>query len=152
MLLPRCLFEPRLGSVNARRSCRKVHPNIPLLAPRKVLRHQGQASAGSVLGSNVSASGMAGSVPSVSAAIGGREVPDAPASPLPNPTPSAGVVLSEAEVEKSMQKGMAALERLPRFGLDFALKRALPQQSEVRPPPMAETPASTVGAGASTVA
>jgi hypothetical protein len=62
--------------------------------------------------SDVSASEVAGSVPLVSVAIGGREVPKATASPPPNPTPSVRVVLLEAEVEKSMQEEMAALEEL----------------------------------------
>jgi hypothetical protein len=48
-----------------------------------------------------------------------------------------------------MQEGMAALEQLPRIGPDPALEGALPQESEVPPSPMAETPGSTVGAGAS---
>jgi hypothetical protein len=51
---------------------------------------------------------------------------DAPTSPPPNPTLLAEVVLSEVEVEKSVQEGMAALEELPRFGLDSTLEGALP--------------------------
>jgi hypothetical protein len=57
--------------------------------------------------------GMAGSVPPASTAVQGHEVSDAPASPSPNPTPSARAALSEAEVEKSVQMGMAVLEQLP---------------------------------------
>jgi hypothetical protein len=62
------------------------------------------------------------SVPLVSAAIGGPEVPNALALPPPNPTPSAGVVLSEVEMEKSVQMGMAMLEQLLWFGADPALE------------------------------
>jgi hypothetical protein len=68
----------------------------------------------------------AGSIPLVFVAIGGHEVLDAPTSPPPNPTLLAEAVLSEVEVEKSMQEGMAALEELPRFGLDSTLEGALP--------------------------
>jgi hypothetical protein len=53
-------------------------------------------------------------------------VPATSASPLPNPTPSAEVALSEVEVEKSVQMGMAVLEPLPWFGLDPTLEGALP--------------------------
>jgi hypothetical protein len=106
--------------------CRMVHSYVPLLAPWKVLRWQGQVSAGSVLGLDVSALGMAGSVPSASAVVGGHEVPNAPALPPHNPAPSAGVTLLEAEVDKSIQMGMAVLEQLSRFGPDPALKGVLP--------------------------
>jgi hypothetical protein len=105
-----CLFAPRLGNANACRSCRRVQSDIPPLARWKALRRQGQASVGSVPGSDVSASGMAGSVPQASMAVGGREVLDAPASPPPNPTPSTVATLLEAEMEKSVQMGMAAPE------------------------------------------
>jgi hypothetical protein len=121
-----CLFALRLGNANACCSCRMVHSDIPPLAPWKALRRQGQASAGSVPGLDVSALGMASSVPSVSTVVGGHEVPNALASPLPNPTPSVRAALLEAEVEKSIQMGMAVLEQLSRFGLDPALKGALP--------------------------
>jgi hypothetical protein len=94
---------------------------MPPLAPRKVLRWQGQVSTSGVLGSDISDSGTASSVPLASVAIGGREVPDVPASPPPNPTPSVGAALSEVKVEKSVQMGMAALEQLSRFGSDPAL-------------------------------
>jgi hypothetical protein len=40
------------------------------------------------------------------------------------------VTLSEVEVEKSMQKGMAALEQLSWFGPNPALEGALSQESE----------------------
>jgi hypothetical protein len=80
---------------------------------------------------------------------GGHEVPDALASPLPNPTLSAGVVLSKVEVDKSMQEGKVALEQLLQFEPDLTLKGALPQESEVRPPLMVEMPISTMGAGGS---
>jgi hypothetical protein len=63
-----------------------------------------------VPGLNVSALGMAGSVPPASMAVGGCEVPNGPALPPPNPTPLAGAVLSEAEEEKSVQMGMVALK------------------------------------------
>jgi hypothetical protein len=79
-----------------------VQPNIPLLATQKALRQQSQASTSSVLGSDVFASGTTGSIPPAFATVGGREVPNVPASPPHNPTPSAEVVLLEAEVEKSM--------------------------------------------------
>jgi hypothetical protein len=96
------LFTLRPGSVNAYHPCKKVQPNGPLFAPWKALRWQGQASAGSVPGSEVSALEAAGGVPSVSVVVGGHEVPKTSASPPPNPTPSARVVLSEAEVEQPM--------------------------------------------------
>jgi hypothetical protein len=126
MLFPCCLFMPRFGNVNTRHSRRRVQADVPLLAPWKALRWQGQASSGSVPGSDVSALRSASSIPLEFMAVEGREVPNAPASPPPNPTPSAGVVLSEAEVEKSMQEGMAALEQLSRFGPDPAHEGALP--------------------------
>jgi hypothetical protein len=126
MLLSCYLFAPRLGNINARRSCKKVQLDVPLLAPGKVLRQPGQASAGSVLGSDVSTLETAGSIPSVFVATGGHEVLDAPASPPPNATLSAKAMLSEVEVEQSVQEGMVALEELPRFGLDTALEGALP--------------------------
>jgi hypothetical protein len=58
-------------------------------------------------------------------------------------------VLSKAEVEKSMQEGMAVLEELPWFELDPALEGALPQEGEVRLPLTVEMPALTVRAGVS---
>jgi hypothetical protein len=81
MLLPSCLFAPRLGNTNPRRSRRRVQSDVPLLVSWKALRWQGQASAGSVLGLDVSALGTASSIPLASTAIGGREVLDAPALP-----------------------------------------------------------------------
>jgi hypothetical protein len=66
-----------------------------------------------VPGSDVFASRMAGSVPLVSAVIGGRKVPDAPASPPLNATPLVGTALLEAKVEKSVRMGIAVLEQLP---------------------------------------
>jgi hypothetical protein len=48
------------------------------------------------------------------------------ASLPPNPTPSARALLSEAEVEKSVQIGMVVLEQLPWFELDPTLEGALP--------------------------
>jgi hypothetical protein len=44
----------------------------------------------------------------------------------PNPTPSARALLSEAEVEKSVQIGMVVPEQLSRFELDPTLEGALP--------------------------
>jgi hypothetical protein len=82
----------------------------PPLAPWKALRRPSQVSVGHVAGSDAFASKAAGSVPPVSVAVGEREVPEAPASPSPNPTPTVGAVLSEAEVERSIQMGMALLE------------------------------------------
>jgi hypothetical protein len=116
----------RLSNANICRSCRRAQSDIHPLVPRKALRWQGQASAGSVLGSNISALVTASSAPPVSTAVGGHEVLDAPAPPLPNPTPSTGAALLEAEVEKSIQIGMVMLEWLPRFGLDPALEVVLP--------------------------
>jgi hypothetical protein len=142
-----CLFTLRL--VNADACCRRVQFNVPPLAPQKALRWQGQALAGSVPGSDVSTLGIAGSVPPTSVAIGGNEVPDAPTSPPPNPTLSARMMLLEAEVEKSVQMGMAVLEQLPRFGPDPALEGALPQGSEAPLPLTTEASGSTVGASAS---
>jgi hypothetical protein len=49
-----------------------------------------------------------------------------PASPSPNPTPSVGTTLLEDEVEKSVEIGMATLEKLPRFVPDPALEAAPP--------------------------
>jgi hypothetical protein len=92
----------RLGNPDAYRSNRRVQSDVPPLVPQKVLRRQGQGSAGGVPGLDVCASRTTGSVPSVSVAVGGREMPDVPASPPPNPTPAAGVVLLEVEVEKSV--------------------------------------------------
>jgi hypothetical protein len=98
MLLPSCLFAPRLGNANTNRSRRRVQSDVPLLVLWKALRRQGQASTSSVPGLDVSASGTASSIPLASMAIGGHEVPDAPASPTPNPTSPVEVVLSEVEV------------------------------------------------------
>jgi hypothetical protein len=120
----------RLVNADACCSYRRVQSNVPPLLPWKVLRQQGQASVGSVSGSDVSTLGMVSSIPRASMVIGGHEVPDAPASPSPNPTPSARATLLEVEVEKSMQKGMAALEQLSRFGPNPALEGALSQESE----------------------
>jgi hypothetical protein len=78
-----------------------VQPDGPLLAPWKALRWQGQASAGSVLGSDISASEAVGGVPSASAAMGGHGALKALAPPPPNATSSARAVLLEAEVGKS---------------------------------------------------
>jgi hypothetical protein len=116
-----CLFALRLGNADAYRSCRRVQSDVPLLVPWKALRRQGQASTDSAPGSNISALGAVGSVPPVSTTIGRRGVLDAPALPSPNPTPSVGAALSEAEVEKSIQMGMAMLEQPPRFGPDPTL-------------------------------
>lgn len=52
----------------------------------------------------------------------------APTSPPPNPAPSAGVVLSEAKVDKSAEAGITALEQLLRFGPDPAPEAALPRR------------------------
>jgi hypothetical protein len=68
--------------------------------------------------------------------------------PLPNPTSSAKATLSEAEVEKSVQMGMAVLEQLPRFEPDPALEGALPQESAAPPPLTTKASGSTVGVGA----
>jgi hypothetical protein len=100
--------------------------------------------------SDVFASEVAGGVPSASAAIGGHEVPKATASPPPNPTPLARVVLLEVEVEKSMQEEMVALEELLQFGPDPFLEATLPEEGEACPPLMVEAPALTVGMGPST--
>jgi hypothetical protein len=77
-------------------------------------------------------------------------VPEAPASPPPNPTPSIGAVLSEAEAEESVQEEMVASEVLPWFGPGPFLEGTLPEEGEARLPSMAEAPALTVGAGPST--
>jgi hypothetical protein len=42
----------------------------------------------------------------------------------------------EAEVEKSIEVGMAALEQLPRFGPDPAPDATLPKESAAPPPLM----------------
>jgi hypothetical protein len=54
------------------------------------------------MGSDVYTSEVASNVPPASAAVGGQEVMDTLASPPPNPTPSDGVELLEAEVEKTV--------------------------------------------------
>jgi hypothetical protein len=76
-------------------------------------------------------------------------VTDAPASPPPNPTPSARAALLEAEVEKFVQIGMAVLEQLPWFGPEPALEEALLEESGAPPPPTVEALGSTVRASAS---
>jgi hypothetical protein len=101
-------------------------------------------------GPDVSALEVAGGVPSASAAIGGREVLEAPASPPPHPTLSVGVALLEAEAEKSVQEEMVALEELPWFGPNPSLEGVLPQEGEAHPSPMAEAPALTMEVGPST--
>jgi hypothetical protein len=77
-----------------------------------------------------------------------QEKPATPASPLPNPTPSARAALSEAKVEKSIEMGMAALEKLPRFGLDPTPKVTLPKESAAPLPLATEASGSTAKAGA----
>jgi hypothetical protein len=118
--------------------------------PRKALRWQGQASTDSAPGSDISALGAADSIPPVSVTIGGHRVSNAPALPSPNPTPSVGAALLEAEVEKSIQIGMGMLEQPPQFRPDPTLEGALPQESVAPLPPTTEVSGSTarVGAGA----
>jgi hypothetical protein len=53
------------------------------------------------------------------------------------------VALSEAEVEKSVEMGMATLEKLPQFRPDPAPKVALPKESAAPPPPAMEASGST---------
>jgi hypothetical protein len=74
-------------------------------------------------------------------------MPATPASPTPNPTSSAGVALSEAEVEKSIEIEMAALEKLSWFRTDPAPEVALPKESAAPPPPAMEASGSTTEAG-----
>jgi hypothetical protein len=120
---------------------------MPPLALWKALRRQGQASAGGAPGSDVSASKVAGNIPPASAAVVGWEKPATPASPLPNPTLSTGAALSEAKVEKSVEIGMAALEKLPRFGPDPTPKVTLPMESAAPLPLATEASGSTTEAG-----
>jgi hypothetical protein len=102
-----------------------------------------------VPGPDVSVSEEVRGVSLASAAVGGREVLEALASPLPYPTLLAEAVLSEVEVKKSMQEEMAALEELPWFGPDSLLEGALPQEFKACPLSTAEAPALIVGAGPS---
>jgi hypothetical protein len=122
----------------------------PPLAPWKVLRWQGQASTGSVAGSDVFASEAANNVPPMSAAVGGRGISATLASPPPNPTLLAGVVLSKVKVVKSVQMGMVVQEQLSWFGPDLALKGVLHQESVAPPPPAIEASRLTMGTGANT--
>jgi hypothetical protein len=92
-----CSFALRLGNADACRSCRRVQFDVPPLAPRKA-----RGNKEGVLGSDVSALGTASNIPPASMAVGGCVVPDALASPPPNPILLAEVALSEAEVEKSV--------------------------------------------------
>jgi hypothetical protein len=98
---------------------------MPPLAPWKALRWQGQASA-----------------------VVGQEKPTTPASPPPDPTLSAGAALSEAKVEKSIEMGMAALEKLSRFGPNPTPEVTLPKKSVVPLPLAMEASGSTAEAGA----
>jgi hypothetical protein len=106
--------------------CKRVQSDFPLHALRKALRQQGQASASGVADSNVSALETANIIPLASMAVGGRDESATSTSLPPNPTPSARVALSEAEVEMSVQMRMVALEQLLQFGPDPALEVALP--------------------------
>jgi hypothetical protein len=121
---------------------------MPPLAPQKALRRQGQALASGAPCSDVSTSKVAGNVPPASTAVVRREKPATPASPPPNPTLSVGAALSEAKVEKSVEMGMAALEKLPWFGLDPTPKVTLPKESAAPLPLATEASGSTAKAGA----
>jgi hypothetical protein len=55
-------------------------------------------------------------------------------------------------VEKSIEMGMAALEKLPRFRQDSAPEVAPPKESAAPPPPAIEASGSTAKAGADTEA
>jgi hypothetical protein len=93
---------------------------------------------------------VAGSVPPASVAIGGWEMSATPTLPSPKLAPSAGAALLEAEVEKSIEMGMAALEKLSRFGQDSAPEVALPKESAAPLPLATEASRSTMEAGADT--
>jgi hypothetical protein len=71
---------------------------------------------------------MVGSVPSTFAAMGDARCQTPMLHLNPTSRASAGAVLSKAEVEKSMQERMTALEELPQFRSDPALEGALPQE------------------------